>query len=139
MFNADSNEGLTFLTKIRLGLSHLADQKFRYNFQDYIKLVCSCDLEIQTSTHFLIHCSNYYCARQTLFEKVKKVDSSMLKQIEQFIIKFLLFGNEKLKTAPNKSILASTFVFLQATERFKTSSLFNYVSDKIVSLTHYHF
>ena len=44
----------------------------------------------------------------------------MLKQTDQFMTKFLLFGNEKLKTAPNKSILASTFVFLQVTERFKT-------------------
>ena len=97
MFNADSNQGLKFLARIRPGLSHLAIQKFRHNFKDCIKPVCSCDQEIETSTHFLIHCSNYYCARQTLFEKVKKVDSSMSKPNDQFITKFLLFGNEKLK------------------------------------------
>ena len=27
-------EGLKLLTRMRLGLSHLADHKFRYNFQD---------------------------------------------------------------------------------------------------------
>ena len=97
MFNAYSNEGLKFFTRIRLGLNHLADQKFRHNFKDCIKPVCSCDQKIETSTHFFIHCSNYYCARQTLFEKVKKVDSSMLKPNDQFITKFLLFGNEELK------------------------------------------
>ena len=97
MFDADSNEGLKFITRIRLGLSHLADHKSRHNFKDFIKPVCSCDQEIETSTHFLIHFSNYYCARQTVFEKVKKVDSSMLKRNDQFITKFLLFGNEKLK------------------------------------------
>ena len=97
MFNADSNEGLKFLTQIRLGLSHLADHKFRHNFKDFIKPVYSCDQETETSTHFLIHFSNYYCARQTLFEKVKKVDSSMLKPNDKFITKFLLFGNEELK------------------------------------------
>ena len=34
MFNVDSNEGLNFLTKIRLGLSQLAYHKFRHHFQE---------------------------------------------------------------------------------------------------------
>ena len=36
VFNVDSGEGLTFLTRIRLGLSHFADHRFRNNFQDCI-------------------------------------------------------------------------------------------------------
>ena len=32
VLNIDSSEGLKFLTRIRLGLSHLADHKFRQNF-----------------------------------------------------------------------------------------------------------
>ena len=67
VFNVDSSEGLKFLTRIRLGLSHLADHKFRHNFQDCINPVYSCGQEIETSTH-------YHCARQTLFEKVKKIN-----------------------------------------------------------------
>ena len=42
--------------------------------------------------------------------------------IEQVITKLLLFGNEILKAVLNKSILTSTIEFLQATERFTTSS-----------------
>ena len=48
-------------------------------------------------------------------------DSTILKQNNQVITKLLLFGNEKLKAAQNKSILTSTIMFLQGTERFKTS------------------
>ena len=70
------------------------------------------------------HCSNYHSARQTLFEKVKRIDSSILKQSDWVITKILLFGDEKLKAALNKSIMLSTIEFLQATKRFKTS-LFN--------------
>ena len=81
MFQADSSEGLKFLTRIKYGLSHLADHKFRLNFQDCVNPVCSCGQEIETSTHFLLHCSIYHSARQTLFEKVKKIDSSILKQM----------------------------------------------------------
>ena len=39
VFNVDSSEGLKFLTRIRLGLSHLADHKFRHNFQDCVNPV----------------------------------------------------------------------------------------------------
>ena len=35
VFNVESSEGLKFLARIRLGLSLLADHKFRHNFQDW--------------------------------------------------------------------------------------------------------
>ena len=72
-FNGDSSENLKFLTRIRLGLSHSADHKFRHNIQDCVNAVCSCDEEIETSIHFFLQCSSYHCTRQTLFEKIKKI------------------------------------------------------------------
>ena len=111
LFNVDSNEGIKFLTRIRLRLSQLVDHKFRHNFPDCLNPVCSCDQEIKTSTHFLFHCSNYHCARQ----KVKKIDSSILMQNNQVITKNLLSSDEKLKAVQNKSILTSAIEFLQAT------------------------
>ena len=59
-FNVDSSEILEFLIRIILGLSHLADHKFRQNFQDCTSPICSCGQEIETSTHFLLLCSNYH-------------------------------------------------------------------------------
>ena len=79
VFHVYSSEGLKFLTRIRLGLSDLADHKFRHNFQDCVNPFCSCGQEIEISTHFLLHCSNYDSARQTLFEKVKKIDPKITK------------------------------------------------------------
>ena len=35
-------EGLKLFTKMRLGLSHLRDHKFRHNFQDCLNRICSC-------------------------------------------------------------------------------------------------
>ena len=59
-----------------------------------IEQICSCGQEIEISTYFLLPCSNYHCARQILFEKVKKIDSSILNQNDQVITKLLLFGDE---------------------------------------------
>ena len=52
-------EGLKLLTKVRLGLSHLADHKFRHNFQDCLNPICSCDQEIETTNHFFFPFSTY--------------------------------------------------------------------------------
>ena len=76
VFNVDSNEGIKFLARIRLELSHLADHRFRHNFHDCVNPISSCSQAIETSTHFLLHCSNYHCARQILFRKVKKQKSN---------------------------------------------------------------
>ena len=65
-------EGLKLLTRTKLGLSHLADHKFRHNFQDCLKSICSCGQEIETATHFVLHCLNYRCARKNL-EKFLKI------------------------------------------------------------------
>ena len=42
VFNVDSSEGLKFLTRVILRLSHLDDHKFRHNFQYCVNLICSC-------------------------------------------------------------------------------------------------
>ena len=102
-------------------MSHFGDHKFKHNFQDCVNPSGCCDQEIETSTHFLLHCSNYHFARETLIEKVNKIDSTIFKQNDQVITKILPFGNEKLKAAQNKSILTSKIEFLKATEKFETS------------------
>ena len=48
VFNANSSEGLVFLTWTRLGLSHLADHKFRHNFHDFVNPSGGCNQEIET-------------------------------------------------------------------------------------------
>ena len=44
-------KGLTFLTCLRLGLSHLNEHKCRHNFQDRLNPLCSCSLEIEDTSH----------------------------------------------------------------------------------------
>ena len=105
-FNVDSSDGLKFLTRIRIGLSHLADHKFRCNFQYCINPVCSCGQETEISTHSLAALITIVQDKPSL-KKYKKIDSSILNQNDQVITKLLLFGNEKLKAAQNKSILTS--------------------------------
>ena len=114
-------EGLKLLTRMRLDLCHLALHKFKHNFQDCLNLICSCGQEIETTSHFLLHCLNYRCARKTFFEKINLIDSNILQQSNLSIIKDLLFGSEKLKDDKNNALFTSTIELMQSTERFKYS------------------
>ena len=66
VFEINNPYGLKLLTRLRLGLSHLRYHKFRHNFQDCINPMCVCGVEIETTTHFLLHCPLFQCARQFL-------------------------------------------------------------------------
>ena len=59
VFRCHNPKGVKLLAKLRLGLSHLWEHKFKHGFLDSLKPICSCDHDIETSTHFLLHCSNY--------------------------------------------------------------------------------
>ena len=73
--------------------------------------ICSCGQEIETTSHFLLHCLNYRCSRKTFFEKINLIDSNILQQSDLSITKDLLFGSEKLKddeTMPYKLLRLSS-------------------------------
>ena len=66
-YNINDTKRLKLLTRLQLDLSHLGDHKSRYNFQDCVPPMCYCGQDIETTTHFLLHCPNHHCARKTLF------------------------------------------------------------------------
>ena len=83
--------------------------------------ICVCGLEIETTTHFLLHCPLFQCARQSLLTNIKKIDESILKKHDELITKTLLYGDDKFDLSCNKSIISSTIEFIVSTERFSNS------------------
>ena len=112
-YNINGTKGLKLLTRLRLGLSHLGDHKFRHNFQDCVSPMCSYGQEIETTTHFLFHCLNHHCARKTLFHKINQVSGAISSQwcnnYKDFPIRW-----QKLRFW-NKILLKPTIEFLSLT------------------------
>ena len=108
------------LTRLRLVQSHLGDHKFRHNFQDCdcVSPMCYCGQDIETTTHFLLHCPSQDCARKTLFDKINQISGTILRQSDPTTTKILLFGDNKLDFETNKVLLMSTIEFISLTERF---------------------
>ena len=64
-FNVHDPHGIKLLTRLRVGLSHLHEHKFRHNFQDSLDPFCNCSQHIETTIHFFLHWSNYSNQRKT--------------------------------------------------------------------------
>ena len=52
VFNCHNCKGIKYLARVRLGLSHLREHKFKHSFQDTLNSFCSCGLDVETNTHF---------------------------------------------------------------------------------------
>ena len=64
VFSCHNLRGVKLLTRLRLGLSHLREHKFKHDFQYTLNPVCSCGNNIETLAHFLLHCP--HCCNETL-------------------------------------------------------------------------
>ena len=113
--------GLKLPRRFCLGLTHLRYHKFRHNFQDCIKPICVFGLEIETITHFLLHCPIFQCARQSLLTNIKKINESILKKHDTLITKTLLHGDDQFDLSCNELIISSTIEFIVFTEIFSNS------------------
>ena len=59
IFNIPNSLGLTYLNRLHVGLSHSCEHKFRHNFLDSLNPTCNCDIVIESTKHYLLHCSNF--------------------------------------------------------------------------------
>ena len=109
--------GIQLLTRLRLGLSQLYEHKFRHCFQDTLNPLCECSKDIESTMHFFLHCTNFLIPRQTLFQKIRNIDDSILSQSETQLTQTLLYGNQNYHSSINRLIILSEYLIL--TERFK--------------------
>ena len=70
-YNIHNPIGLKFLTRLRLGLSHLNEHKFKQNFQDCVNPLCSCSLEIESLSHLFLYCHHFTSIRATLLDDLQ--------------------------------------------------------------------
>ena len=116
-------EGIRLLTRLRLGLSHLREPKFKHSFHYCLNPVCFCSNEIETSAHYLLHCPTYTNERMTLLNKIKSINCSILEFSDAVVTKILLFGDNTLSDSCNTLILNSTIDYIISTKRFDDSIL----------------
>ena len=122
VFNCHNPEGVKLLTRLRLGLSHLRERKFKHSFQDSLNPICNCGNDIELSAHFLLHCPNFSNKRSTL-NIIGSIDRNILTRSDFQVTETLLYGDSNSNNITNTLILNATIDFLIATKRFDASLL----------------
>ena len=118
LFNCHNPKGIKFITRLRLGLSHLREHKFKHSFQDSLNPFCSCGLDIESTAHFLLHCPTYIIERRTLLSTLVNIDNNLLDLCEPVLIRTLLFGSNSFDTDANTNVLNATIEYILSTKRF---------------------
>ena len=112
-FNCHNPKGIIFFTRLLLGLSHLREHKFKHSFQDSLNPPWSYDLDIESTTHYLLHCSTYISERRILLSTIENIDNNLLDLCEPVLIKTLLFGSNSFDTNANTNVLNATIEYVQ--------------------------
>ena len=112
IFNIHNPYGLKLLTRLRLGLSHLCEHKFRHNFRDTINPLCPCNGEPETTDHYLLRCHLFSSHRNTLLVTLNKIvpNFTNLQAIDRTNI--CLYGSKSLSVSDNKNILEAIIAFI---------------------------
>ena len=121
VYNIFDPQGLKLLTRLRLGFSHLNEHRFRNNFQDCINPLCSCSLEIEDTSHYLLHCHNFSRYRIDLMNSVNSVRDNFESLSDSSKRDIHLYGDSRLDTNKNKFILVATINYIKISERFSGS------------------
>ena len=59
VFNCNNYKGIRPIRRLRVGMSHFREHKFKHNFQDCLNPICSCGLDIASTLHFLLQCPTF--------------------------------------------------------------------------------
>ena len=93
--------GLKFLTRLRLNVSRLNEHRFRHNFQNCIKPLCTCSLEIEDTSNYLLHSEHFCQLRNDFMNSLNKVFENFHSLSDNFIREILSYRDAQLDAKTN--------------------------------------
>ena len=103
---------LKLLTCLRLGLSHLNERRFNHNFEDCINPLRSCSFEVESTTHYFLHCHNLVNFRNTLLNKLNSISCDISNCSDRSLTKLILYGNPKFSLQQNSDIINTSIEYI---------------------------
>ena len=91
-FNWHNYIGIKSITRLSLCLSHLQDHKSKHNFLDCLNPIRCCGNDIETTVHYLLHCSIVSEEILISLDNIQGIDENILNGSNSRISQMLLFG-----------------------------------------------
>ena len=103
-FNCHNPKGIKLVIRLRTGLSHLDENKFKYSFHDSLNTICRCDTDAESCVHYFLHRPLFQIKRLIILSIVENIDSKWLYYIDLPLTQIHLFGDTSLDVNTNPSI-----------------------------------
>ena len=111
-------QGIKLIARLRFGLIHLREHKFKHSFQDTINPLCNCVQDIESAAHFFLHCPFFFNERRTLRGTKRSLDSKLLDCTDCDPRQTLLFGNISQTSSNNFKIINASIDYILSSQRF---------------------
>ena len=119
IYDACDPLGIQLLTRLRVGLSHLRDHKFRHGFNDIIDPLCPCNMELESVSHFYLECQYFINERTDLMNELRNLNIKTEEFDVTSLINLLLYGDKKFSNYINSNIINLSIKFIKETKRFE--------------------
>ena len=113
--------GLSYLSRLRVGLSKLNFHNFKHKFKDTLNPLCPTNDGIEDTEHFLLLCPSFDVQRRDLLAEISQLLQPFvhINNLSNIILtKLSLYGDKDLSDSINKSVLQLTINFIYKTGRF---------------------
>ena len=117
-YNCHNPKGIKLLTGLTVGLSHLREHKFKHSFLNTLNPICNCGEDVETSSHYLFHCLDYFQETMTLLNTFSRIVPNISNFNNDQLTEILLYVKEDLDNINNTSIVDATSNYLIETKRF---------------------
>ena len=115
VFKCNNYKAIRLITR----MSHLREHKFKHNSQNCLNPICSCSLDIESTSHFLLQCPTFYNKQYTLLSTLNNIDCKLLELTNLSLSQTLLYGNTLFDKEKNTQIRNTTIEYILSTERFE--------------------
>ena len=89
-FNINYSVGVKLLTRLRLGVSHFRQHKFKHGFRGIVNPFCPCSIEAEATTQYFLRCHFYNANRYALINELNESHSSFPTLNENKFINLIL-------------------------------------------------
>ena len=83
--------------------------------------LCSCSLEIEDTSHYLLHCYHFSHYRIDLMNSVKSILENFESLFDSVKRDILLYGDSRLDGHKNKFVSEATLTYIKSIDRFSRS------------------
>ena len=104
--------GLKLFTRLRLGLSHLNEHRFKHNFKNCINLLCTCVLEVESTKNFFLHCHYYSALIISFLNDLNNISPQFALFLEVVFVETLLYGNPVFDENDNQEIFETLIRYI---------------------------